>query len=216
MSASGTVPLHLVVVSAGGFGRAVAGQARSDVACGKDWDVKGFLDNRPGLKTPSDLPILGDPFTYEIADGDIFLCALGDPVARRRYAAPLLERGANFISLRTEMHMGERARIARGCIFERRVTVGPDTYIGEFVTVLSTTIISYDVHVGDYCQIGSFVFVGGGARIGNDVVIHPHATVLPGVSVGDGAVIGAGSVVIRDVAAGTTMIGNPAKPFSFR
>lgn len=207
---------HLIVISAGGFGRAIAGLARSDVACGKAWDVKGFLDNRPGLKTPSDLPVLGDPMTYEIVPGDIFLCALGEPASRRKYAAPLLARGANFIKLQTDMHMGERAHISRGCIFERSVTVGPDAHLGEFVTILSTSIIGYDVHIGDYCQIGSFVFVGGGARIGNDVVIHTHATVLPGVQVGDGAVIGAGSVVIRDVPPGVTMLGNPAKPFSFR
>ena len=216
MSEQGAVPNHLVVISAGGFGRAVAGLARADVACGKDWDVKGFLDDRPGLKTPSDLPILGDPFTYEIQQGDIFLCALGEPAARRRYAAPLLSRGADFMSLCTDVHFGERAHISRGCIFERRVSIGPDSVIGEFVTVLSTAIIGYDVVVGDYAQIGPFVFVGGGARIGHDAVIHPHATVLPGVTVGDGAVVGAGSVVIRDVKPGTTVIGNPAKTFSFR
>ena len=206
---------HLIVIGAGGFGRAVASLARSDVAFGVDWDVKGFLDNRTGLQTPSDLPILGDPFTYEPVAGDMFLCALGDPAARRRFTAPLDARGADFISLRTEMHIGERAHISRGCIFERKVSLGPDVHLGEFVTILSTTIVGYDVRIGDFCQIGSFVFIGGGAQIGNDVTIHPHATILPGVKVGDGAVIGAGSVVIRTVKPGTTVMGNPAKPFSF-
>lgn len=207
---------HLVVIGAGGFGRAVASLARSDAAFGIDWDVKGFLDNRTTLQTPSDLPILGDPLSYEPVPGDMFLCALGDPAARRRFTAPLDAKGADFISLRTEMHIGERAHISRGSIFERKVSLGPDVYLGEFITILSTTIVGYDVKIGDFCQIGSFVFIGGGAQIGDDVTIHPHATILPGVKVGDGAVIGAGSVVIRSVAAGTTVLGNPAKPFSFR
>jgi maltose O-acetyltransferase len=43
------------------------------------------------------------------------------------------------------------------------------------------------------------VWIGGGAII------------LPGVSVGDDAVIGAGSVVTRDVPAGATALGNPAR-----
>ncbi|MDP4075702.1 NeuD/PglB/VioB family sugar acetyltransferase [Acidovorax sp. A1169] len=207
---------QLVIIGAGGFGRTVASLARSDVACGVDWDVKGFLDNRTGLATPSDLPILGDPMTYQVASQDLLLCALGDPAAKRHYTEPLCAQGGNFISLQTEMHIGERCHISRGCIFERKVSLGTDVHIGEFVTILSTSIIGYDVCVGDYCQIGSFVFIGGGAQIGNDVVIHPHATILPGIKIGDGAVVGAGSVVIRHVPPRTTVMGNPAKPFNFR
>ena len=50
------------------------------------------------------------------------------------------------------------------------------------------------------CGSASDVWIGGGAII------------LPGVTIGDGAVIGAGSVVTRDVAAGQTVAGNPARP----
>jgi maltose O-acetyltransferase len=49
-------------------------------------------------------------------------------------------------------------------------------------------------------------------RIGSDVWIGGGAIILPGVTVGDGAVIGAGSVVTRDVKAGQTVTGNPARP----
>ena len=49
-------------------------------------------------------------------------------------------------------------------------------------------------------------------RIGSDVWIGGGAIILPGVTIGDGAVIGAGSVVTRDVEAGITVAGNPARP----
>ena len=42
-------------------------------------------------------------------------------------------------------------------------------------------------------------------------VVDSQGGVLPGVAIGDGAVIGAGSVVTRDVAAGVTVAGNPAR-----
>lgn len=48
--------------------------------------------------------------------------------------------------------------------------------------------------------------------IGNDVFVGASSTIMPGVTVGDGAVVGAGSVVTKDVAPGTVVAGNPAKP----
>jgi maltose O-acetyltransferase len=46
------------------------------------------------------------------------------------------------------------------------------------------------------------VFIGLGALISNRV------------TVGAGAIVGAGAVVLRDVAAGETVVGNPAKPLT--
>ena len=51
----------------------------------------------------------------------------------------------------------------------------------------------------------------GNTVIGNDVWIGREAVIMPGVTIGDGAVIGAGSVVTRDVGAGKTATGNPAR-----
>jgi maltose O-acetyltransferase len=86
------------------------------------------------------------------------------------------------------------------------------------------------IEVGDLCQIGPAVQVltadhprdpalrrqglesGKPVRIGRNVWIGAGAIILPGVIVGDDAIIGAASVVTRDVAAGATVMGNPAKP----
>ena len=48
--------------------------------------------------------------------------------------------------------------------------------------------------------------------IGEDVWIGGGAIILPGVTVGDGAIVGAGAVVTRNVASGTRVVGNPARP----
>jgi serine O-acetyltransferase (EC 2.3.1.30) len=47
--------------------------------------------------------------------------------------------------------------------------------------------------------------------IGNNVVIGAGAILLGPIKVGDGAKIGAGSVVIKDVPEGTTVVGIPAR-----
>lgn len=204
------------IINAGGFGRNMASVARSDSAHGTEWVVRGFLDNRPGLPQVADLPIVGDPASFRWEPHQILVCALGDPAQRRRYAEPLLAQGADFMNLMPKLHRSDRVGMGVGCLFEHHVSIGADAQLGSFVIVLANTIVGYDVHVGSYTTIGSFVFIGGGAQIGENVTIHPHATILPDVKVGDGATIGAGSVVIGNVAPGTTVFGNPAKRFSFR
>ena len=47
--------------------------------------------------------------------------------------------------------------------------------------------------------------------IGDDVTIGINSLVLKGTTIGDGATVLAGSVVTSDVAAGTTVAGNPAR-----
>jgi len=206
----------ILVVNAAGFGRNMAAVVRAEYQHGVKWSVRGFLDSRTDLAVPHDLPILGNPFTHVCQPGQLFICALGDPQARRRFAAPLLAQGAEFMHLAPGMHRAERVQIGQGCLFEHSVSLGADTVLGDFVIMLSTSIVGYDVRIGAYSTVGSFVFIGGGVQLGENVVIHPHATILPGVKVGNDAVIGAGSVVIANVPAGMTVFGNPAKRFEFK
>ena len=66
-------------------------------------------------------------------------------------------------------------------------------------------------HPRDPEQRASGLEFGRPVRIGRNVWIGGGAIILPGVTIGDDALIGAGSVVTKDVAAGTTMVGNPAR-----
>jgi len=53
--------------------------------------------------------------------------------------------------------------------------------------------------------------LGKEIHIGEDVWIAGNVTVLPGIKVGKGVVLGAGSVVTKDVAPYTVVVGNPAR-----
>lgn len=48
-------------------------------------------------------------------------------------------------------------------------------------------------------------------HIGSDCWFGANVTVCPGVTIGDGCVIGAGSVVTRDIPAGSFAAGVPAR-----
>jgi maltose O-acetyltransferase len=85
------------------------------------------------------------------------------------------------------------------------VTIGDRTQIGPGVQILAAD------HPRDPALGASGLEFGRRVRIGRNVWIGAGAIILPGVSIADDAVIGAGSVVTRDVPAGATAFGNPAR-----
>ena len=115
-------------------------------------------------------------------------------------------------------------------------TIGNNVKIGPFVEIQSNSCIGDDAIISSHSficsgvSIGRKTFVGHGVMFVNDkfdstlienwnmkhtvvgerVRIGSNATILP-VNIGDAAIIGAGAVVTKDVPAGETWAGNPAK-----
>lgn len=96
--------------------------------------------------------------------------------------------------------------------------------LSPFVTLASNIRIGRSFHANLYsyvehdCVIGDFVTFGPGAKVNGNVTIGDHAyigsgaVIRQGLKIGAYATVGMGAVVIRDVAPGTTVVGNPAKP----
>ncbi len=117
------------------------------------------------------------------------------------------------------------ARIGSDCNINAHCFIENDVLIGNRVTVKS------GVQVWDGVTIEDDVFIGPNAtftndrfprskvypeafektRIGRGASIGANATIVCGVTIGEGALVGAGSVVTKDIPAGQTWVGNPAK-----
>jgi maltose O-acetyltransferase len=105
------------------------------------------------------------------------------------------------------IHLEDGVFLNFGCIVLDVVTVriGTGTQIGPGVQILTAD------HPRDPAVRVQMLEYGRPVTIGRNVWIGAGALILPGVSVGDDAIVGAGSVVTRDVAAGATVVGNPAR-----
>lgn len=129
-----------------------------------------------------------------------------------------LQTGHNVV-IREENAIGKNfavwnnTTIDYGCTIGDNVKIHANCYIAQFTTIEDGVFmapgvtIANDPHPGcDFskeCMRGPTIKKG--AQIGCNV------TLLPQITVGEGALIGAGSVVTRDVPAGSVVYGNPAR-----
>jgi len=111
------------------------------------------------------------------------------------------------------------------CDYGCNIRLGADVFLNFGCVILDVAPVA----IGDGTQVGPGVQIyaadhprdpaprraglecGRPVTIGRNVWIGGGAILLPGVRIGDDAVVGAGSVVTRDVAAGTIVAGNPAR-----
>jgi serine O-acetyltransferase len=101
------------------------------------------------------------------------------------------------------------------------IEIHPGAKIGGrfFIDHGMGVVIGETSEIGDDVLIYQGVVLGGTTRerrkrhptIGNYVVIGAGATILGPVKIGDGARIGSGSVVVKSVPTGATVVGIPAR-----
>lgn len=102
-----------------------------------------------------------------------------------------------LIEIHPGARIGKRFFIDHGC----GVVIGETTVIGDDVTIFQGVTLG-----GTGKEKGK-----RHPTIGNNVVIGAEAIILGNISIGDGATVGAGSVVLKSVPPGTTVVGNPAQ-----
>ena len=107
----------------------------------------------------------------------------------------------DFVFIENEVVIGDRTTVKSGVQLWDGVNIGSDVFIGPNATF--TNDKNPKSGNKDFKLLSTFV--------GNNASIGANATILPGITIGKNAVIGAGSVVTKDVAPGTTVVGNPAR-----
>jgi serine O-acetyltransferase len=108
--------------------------------------------------------------------------------------------------------------------FSRGVTgieIHPGAKIGRrlFIDHGMGVVMGETTEIGDDCLIYKGVVLGGTTlekkkrhpTLGNRVIIGSNSTVLGAIAIGDGARIGSGSVVVKPVPSGATVVGVPAR-----
>jgi len=101
------------------------------------------------------------------------------------------------------------------------IEIHPGARIGRrlFIDHGMGVVMGETTEIGDDCLIYKGVVMGGTTlekkkrhpTLGNRVVVGSNSTILGAITIGDGARIGSGSVVVKPVPAGATVVGVPGR-----
>jgi len=126
----------------------------------------------------------------------------------------------DYASVREGCKIGDR------CVIGRHVTINYDCEIADDVRFQDTTHLTGGARVGSGCFFGVGVITSNDRHVdladyhypgaqptifGERVMVGSGANILAGVSIGDEALIAAGALVVKDVAAGITVMGPVAR-----
>jgi len=129
---------------------------------------------------------------------NLYGCAIGDNT----------KIGA-FVEIQKNAAVGKNCKISSHTFICEGVTIEDDVFIGHSVTFINDSYPRATAGDGGLQTEADWTvepsLVKKGASIGSG------STILANVTIGEKAIIGAGSVVTRDVPAGSIVAGNPAK-----
>jgi serine O-acetyltransferase len=129
-----------------------------------------------------------------------------------RIAHALWNRGFKWLA----RFISNIARFLTSIEIHPGATVGRRVFIDHGMGI----VVGETAEIGDECTLYQGVTLGGtsltrGAKrhptLGRGVIVGAGAKVLGGFTVGDGARVGSNAVVIKEVPAGATAVGNPAR-----
>jgi sugar O-acyltransferase (sialic acid O-acetyltransferase NeuD family) len=206
---------EIVVIGAGGFGRETLDVLVALNEVKPIWSILGVIDDAPSPANLTRLTARGIPHLGGLSDipRDVAVAVgVGSPRARQAIVAELARSSHSYPSLvHPSAVVGTRFQHGEGLIVLGGVSIGTDVELGAHVHLNAHAIVGHDTNLLDYVSVNPNATVSGECVVGPRTLLGASSTVLQQITLAEDVTIGAGALVTRDVTAGVTAKGVPAR-----
>jgi sugar O-acyltransferase (sialic acid O-acetyltransferase NeuD family) len=203
------------VYGASGFGREVVPLLRLAHVD----ETIAFIDDHPKAESLNGFPIWTlERFVAEPGSRRSVVLAIGDGGVRARLDERCRALGIEPLSVEHPSVVKlDDVVIDEGAVLCSFVTITSNVRIGRCFHANIYSYVAHDCHIGDFVTFAPGVHCNGNVHVHDHAYIGTGAVIRQGTPerplvIGEGAVVGMGAVVTKDVPAGVTVVGNPARP----
>lgn len=206
---------NIAIVGAGGFGREIALLISQINAQKEVWKLVGFYDDHPDLqgKNYAGLPVLGTTDALNRVEKQLsVVIAVGSPQVKRKIFQKLLNPNLRFPTL---IHpgaiFGGGTEFGIGNIICAGTILTVNNVLGDFVTINLGCTVGHDTRIGAFSSVMPGVCISGEVLIEEGVYIGTGANIINQVEIGEESIIGAGALVNKSSPGFCTLVGVPAR-----
>ena len=204
-------PQGVIVLGAGGHARVViaALQESGD-------EVTAVFDDDPALAGTEILgvPVVGPvSLTANLTEVRAVI-AIGSNTVRQELARRFPLNWTTIVHPRAWVHSSVSP--GRGSVVFAGAIVQPGAHIGDHVIINTAATVDHDCRIGDFAHLAPGTHLAGDVTVEHGAFLGTASAAIPSVRIGAGTTVGAGAVVVRDLPAGITAVGCPARILSGR
>ena len=204
--------MDVLIIGAGGHGKVVLDILRR---AGEHTPV-GFLDADPTLagREISGVPVLGSIHLLgklkSKAAGAII--AIGDNRTRLSYAQKMQSSGWTLVrAIHPSAVVAASAQVGINVVVAAGAVIGVDSTVTDSAIINTCAVVDHECTIGSAAHICPGALLAGRVTVGEGAFVGLGSRVIQCLAIGAWSTVGAGAVCTREVPAGATVVGVPAR-----